>query len=198
MLIVIQFNLLIETYPIRPSTNQETFITLVWVCNWPSWVLLLLTILSSVFLLSEIAGIYEVSPWFYLRKVLLGRACQGVICQDQPWPDERDEAAWLSGCWGGCAVGMLGVCCGHAVGMLWACWGHARGVLGACCGHAGGMLETRWGLWKGLECEWKGLWTEFQEQMNLHFRFAIFSSMEIFQHAALPDKIFRRGEEIGL
>lgn len=105
MLIVIQFNLLIKTYPIRPSTNQETFITLVWVCNWPSWVLLLLTILSSVFLLSEIAGIYEVSPWFYLRKVLLGRACQGVICQDQPWPEERDEAAWLPGCWGGHAVG---------------------------------------------------------------------------------------------
>lgn len=98
MLIVIQFNLLIKMYPIRPSTNQETFISLVWVYNWPSWVLLVSTIPSSVFLFSETVGLYEVSPGFYLGKVLVGRACWRVICQDQPWPEKRDEAAWLSGC----------------------------------------------------------------------------------------------------
>lgn len=100
MLIVIQFNLLIKTYPIRPSTNQETFISQVWVYNWLSWVLLVLTFQNSVSLLSETVRIYEVSPGFYLGQVLMGRACRRVICQDQPWPEKRDETAWLSGCQG--------------------------------------------------------------------------------------------------
>lgn len=82
MLIVLQFNLLIKTYPIRPSTNKETFISLDWVHNGHSWFLLLLTIQISVSLLPEIVHIHGVSPRFYLGKRVIGRACQTVICQD--------------------------------------------------------------------------------------------------------------------
>lgn len=92
MLIVIQFSLLIKTQPVGPSTNQETFISLVWVYNLLSWVLLVLTIQSSVSLLPETVRSQNVSSGFYLRKVPLGRACWRVICQDQPWPKKGDEA----------------------------------------------------------------------------------------------------------
>lgn len=49
-----------------------------------------------------------------------------------------------------------------------------------------------------MECVQKGLWMEFQKQMNLCSGAAIFSSVEIFQHPPLHDKIVKRGEEIGL
>ena len=75
MVIVMQFYLLIKTYPIRPSTNQETFISLVWSCKCLSWVLLLLIIQILASLLPETVHICGVTPGFYLGKGLMGRAC---------------------------------------------------------------------------------------------------------------------------
>lgn len=66
MVIVIQFNLLIKTYPIRPSTNQDTFISLVWLHKCLSWFLLLFIIQILASLLPEIVCVHKVSLGFYL------------------------------------------------------------------------------------------------------------------------------------
>lgn len=61
----------------------------------------------------------------------------------------------------------------------------------------GGGLGTRQAV-KETEHIQRGLGTEFWKQTKLDFSFAIFGSIEIFQHASLRDKMFKRGEEIGL
>lgn len=84
MVIVIQFNLLIKTYPIRPSTNQEPFLSLLWLYKYLSWVLLLLTTQILVSLLPEIVLVHEVSPGFLPVKMSHGMGFWRGVCQDQP------------------------------------------------------------------------------------------------------------------